>query len=186
MWKFFAAMMASFLAISIILCAITSVKQGAGFFTVAKKNLQTFIISLTTASSAAAFGSNIDAAKKRYGVADEMAGFSVPLGMIMHNPVAACYNILLVIYFAASYGVSCSFGWLIIAVIVSTTVAISTPPIPGGASVGYALLISQLGVPDEALAVILVLDVITDFIVTASNAMFCRSLLPIFPASWGI
>lgn len=167
MWKFFIAMIATFLAITILLCAFTAIRQRAGFLTVAKKNLSTFIVSLTTASSAAAFSSNINAAKKKYGIADEMTGFSIPLGMIMHNPVAACYNILLAFYFAASYGVSCSFSWLIEAIVVSTIVAISTPPIPGGAAIGYALLFSQLGIPEEALAVVLILDVVTDFIVTA-------------------
>ena len=84
-----------------------------------------------------------------------------------HNPIAACYNILLSIFFAASYGVQCSVGWLVVGVLVCTVVSISSPPIPGGAAVSYALLFAQMGIPEEALAVVLILDVITDFIVTA-------------------
>ena len=170
MWKLFAAIAATFFAITLFICAFTAFRQKVSFFTIVKNNLATFVISLTTASSAASFGSNISAAEEKYGIAGGMSAFSIPLGMIMHNPVAACYNILMVIFFAAAYGVSCSFGWLVIGVIVSTVIALSTPPIPGGAAASYALLFAQMGIPEEALAVVLILDVITDFIVTAFEA----------------
>lgn len=167
MWKFVIAIILAFTLIAILICAITSIKQGARFLSLAKKNLSTFIVALTTASSAAAFGSNLKAAKSNYGIANDMAGFSIPLGTIVHNPIAACYNIILSIFFAASYGVQCSIGWLVVGVIVCTVVSISSPPTPGGAAVSYALLFAQMGIPEEALAVVLILDVITDFIVTA-------------------
>ena len=167
MWKFFVAMILSFLAIILIICVFTSVRNRVSFLTVVRKNLSTFLISFTTASSSASFSSNMETAKKGYGISDEMAGFSIPLGLIMHNPIAACYDILLAIYFANAYGVSVSIGWLVIGIIVCTIVAVSTPPIPGGGAISYALLFSQLGIPNEALAVVLVLDVITDFVVTA-------------------
>lgn len=167
MWRFFIALAAAFLLISIALCAFTASRNGVGFFTVAKKNTSTFLISLTTASSAASFASNVRAAKEKYGISSEMTAFSIPLGMIMHNPVAACYNILIIIYFAAAYGVNCSFSWLAIGVVFCTVIALSTPPIPGGAAASYALLFAQMGISEEALAVVLILDVITDFIVTA-------------------
>lgn len=167
MWEFFAALIGAFSAISIIVCAITAVKHKTGFFTVAKKNISSFIIALTTAASAAAFSSNMKAAKERFGIDDDLSEFSIPLGMIVHNPIAACYNIILVIYFASVYGVSCSVGWLMIGVVMATVVAISTPPIPGGAAASYALLFTQMGIPNDALAIVLVLDVVTDFVVTA-------------------
>lgn len=167
MWKFFIAVIVAFLVISALICLITALRNGTRFLTVAKKNLSTFLIALTTASSAAAFSSNLKAAEGKYGISEDLAGFSIPLGMIAHNPIAACYNIVLAIYFAASYGVSCSLGWLVIGIIVCTVVAISSPPIPGGAAISYTLLFAQMGIPNEGLAVVLILDVITDFIVTA-------------------
>jgi len=175
MWKFFAAMLASFIVISIVICAITSIKHKVPFIKIVKKNLSSLIIALTTASSAAAFGNNVTVAREKFGISDELTGFSIPLGMIVHNPIAACYNIVLVIYFAAEYNISCSVGWLVIGIIVCTVVAISSPPIPGGAAVSYALLLAQMGIPDEALGIILVVDIITDFIVTA----FESYLLPV-------
>jgi len=167
MWEFFIAIIGAFTVISLLMCAITAIKQKVNFFTVAKKNITSFIVALTTASSAAAFSSNMQAAKNRYGISEDLAGFSIPLGMIVHNPIAACYNIVLVSYFAKVYGVSCSAGWLITGIVVATVVAISSPPIPGGAAVSYALLFAQMGIPEEALALVLVLDVVTDFLVTA-------------------
>ena len=46
-------------------------------------------------------------------------------------------------------------------------VSVSAPPIPGGGTAAYTILFKQLGIPDEALAVALTLDIITDFLITA-------------------
>lgn len=167
MWRFFAVMLGVFVAVSLLIAAVAALRQRTGFRTVLRKNLPTLLVALTTASSAAAFSSNMEVSVKRFGIGEDLAGFSVPLGMVVHNPIAACYNVILVIFFAALYGVPCSIGWLVIGVVVSTVVAIASPPIPGGAAIVYALLFTQMGIPEEALAVVLVLDVITDFIVTA-------------------
>ena len=87
--------------------------------------------------------------------------------MVIHKPVTAVYNLMLVFYFARQYNVSCSLSWIFIAAFVCAIVAIAMPPIPGGGAVGYSILFLQMGIPSEALAVALAMDIITDFFVTA-------------------
>ncbi|MBO4331168.1 MAG: cation:dicarboxylase symporter family transporter, partial [Oscillospiraceae bacterium] len=100
-------------------------------------------------------------------ISSSLCSFGVPLGMVMHKPVAAVYNLLLVFYFAARYGVDCSVSWIVVAALVSAVLAIATPPIPGGGAAAYTILFMQLGIPMEALAVALTIDILTDFPVTA-------------------
>ena len=87
--------------------------------------------------------------------------------MVMHKPVSAVYNMLLVFFFAGKYQISCSAGWIVVAIIISSIIAIATPPIPGGGAVAYSIIFAQMGIPEEAMAVALALDIITDFLITA-------------------
>jgi len=132
-----------------------------------RKSTGTFLIALTTASSAAAFSSNMSTCEKKFGVDSSLCSFGIPLGMVMHRPIAAVYNLLLVFYFAARYDVSCSVTWIVLAVIVCGILAVATPPIPGGGAVAYAILFAQMGIPAEAMAVALTIDMLTDFAITA-------------------
>ena len=137
-----------------------------------RKSSDTFLIALATASSAAAFASNMSVCEKRFGISTSLCSFGIPLGMVMHKPVTAIYNLLLVFYFASVYEVQCSIIWLILAVVVSAVVSVATPPIPGGGAVAYTILFAQMGIPAEAMAIALTIDMLTDFGITAFE-MLC-------------
>ena len=91
----------------------------------------------------------------------------MPLGIVMHKPTTAAYNLIIVMYFASVYDVQCTPAWLLLAVFICIVVAVSAPPIPGGGAAAYTILFLQLGIPDEALAVALTLDIIADFLMTS-------------------
>ena len=135
--------------------------------TLLRKSSGTFLIALATASSAAAFSSNMSTCQKKLGVNSSLCSFGIPLGMVIHKPFTAIYNLLLIFYFAARYGVPSSLTWIILAVAVSAIVAVATPPIPGGGAVAYAILFAQMGIPAEAMAVAFAIDILTDFVNTA-------------------
>jgi Na+/H+-dicarboxylate symporter len=105
--------------------------------------------------------------EEKFGIETSLIRFGIPLGMVMHKPVSAVYNLLIVFYFAERYDVSCSVGWLVVAVFISSIIAISTPPIPGGGAIAYTIIFAQMGIPSQALAKALAIDIITDFFVTA-------------------
>lgn len=146
------------------------------------KCLNTFLTALATASSAAAFSSNMSTCEKKLGVDSALCSFGIPLGMVMHKSIAAIYDLLLIFYFAAVYHVPCSVTWIALAVVVCAVVAVSTPPIPGGGAVAYAILFAQMGIPTEAMAVALTIDMLTDFVITAFE-MLCLQCSLVHSAS---
>lgn len=166
-WKLIAVMLAAFIITAAVFFAVTSFLQKVGPRILIRKDLPTFLVALTTASSAAAFESNIRTCEKRFGINGSLVKFGIPLGMVMHKPIASIYNLLLVFYFAKEYNVSCSVMWICIAVFISAIIAIATPPIPGGGAIAYALLFLQMGIPSDALAVALAIDLFTDFLITS-------------------
>ncbi|MDO4816335.1 MAG: cation:dicarboxylase symporter family transporter [Bacillota bacterium] len=55
--------------------------------------------------------------------------------------------------------------------------AVATPPIPGGAMASYTVLLTQLGIPIEALAVALACDAVFDFIDTGIDQFLLPYIL---------
>jgi len=62
------------------------------------------------------------------------------------------------------------------------TMTFSAPPIPGGSVIAFTLLFNRLGIPTEALAMVLSLDVIFDFLLTSVN-IYCLPLALLNSAS---
>ena len=91
----------------------------------------------------------------------------MPLGIVMLKPVSGLYYMLLMLYVADTYGIQISPTWIGFAVVLCFVIAIATPPVPGGGAVGYTVLLAQLGLPSEILAILLAIDMIIDFVITA-------------------
>ena len=80
-----------------------------------KKLLPTFLIAITTASSSAAFATNVECCRKDLGVNQKIVNFGIPLGQVVYMPGVA------VLFFAASlcmaevYAVAITPTWIITA-----------------------------------------------------------------------
>lgn len=134
-----------------------------------KKALPTFLIALTTASSSAAFSTNIQDSHLKLEVDKKLTEFGTPLGQVLFMPgfVALLYG--LSAGFAKSYGIPITVPWVISAFITCLLVSFAIPPIPGGAMLGFTIVFAQLGIPMEVMGIALAINVITDFPCTACN-----------------
>jgi len=174
-WKLLA------LYVPITLAAIIILFVWAGFilkvspFKMLKKSLPLFLMALTTASSSACFDINMQITNKEMGVDSSLAAFGVPLGSVISRLGAVIYFQLMCYYFASYYNVSMSWQTIVILTISSVFIAIATPPIPGGAAASYVALLAAAGIPEEAMATVLSLNVIIDFIMTTS----CVGIIPV-------
>lgn len=175
-WKLVAVFLpaAAVYVLAVVLWTAAAYRARPG--TLVKKGLPTVLIALATASSAACFGSNVATSEEKYGVDRSLVRFGIPLGMVIHKPVSAIYNMALICFFADQYGVACSPTWLIAGVLICAILAIAAPPIPGGGTVAYSMLFLQMGIPADALALTMALDVVMDFVLT-SLEMFLLPLM---------
>lgn len=144
-----------------------------------RKCFPSFLIALTTASSSAAFGTNIHCCEKELGISNRLTNFGIPLGIVLYAPATAINFMVCALYMAESYQVEISAAWIIMAVLIVTILTIASPPVPGGALTCYTIIFSQLGIPAEALEIILVLDILFDFLATGFNITYlqCEILL---------
>lgn len=174
-WKFFAVLLAAFFLVMAVFTILPSVKYKIPLRTILKKNFPTYLIAITTASSAASFSSNMDVTQNKFGIRKNVASFGVPLGMVINKPATAIYNMLIVLFFTAQSGIEVDLAWIVTMTVTVALVSVSTPPVPGGGALAYALLFSQAGIPQDVLSVVLAIDIITDFFVT-STEMYCLPL----------
>lgn len=132
-----------------------------------RKMLPTYLIALTTASSAAALATNLETCEKQLGIPKKVADFAVPLGQVIYKPgfVVGIFSIALCV--AEYYGVAISPLWLITAVLAVWLLSMAVPPIPGGALSIFTVLFAQLYIPDGAIALAVAMNAILDFFMTS-------------------
>ncbi|MCC8104375.1 MAG: dicarboxylate/amino acid:cation symporter [Clostridiales bacterium] len=157
-----------------LLCAFLyllamSLRYRISIVTLAKKLFPTFLIGLSTSSSAAAFATNLETCEKKLGIPAKTANFAVPLGQVLFMPGALLSFLVISLCMAENYGVDITPVWLVMSVLVSVLVAIAAPPVPGGAVACYTVVFAQLGIPVEAVALAVAVDAILEFPATAAN-----------------
>ncbi|MDO4962234.1 MAG: cation:dicarboxylase symporter family transporter [Eubacteriales bacterium] len=168
-WKIvlvFAAITALLLAEQV---ASTSLRYHVSLGVLIKKMLPVFTIGLSTASSSAAFGTNVYDCEESFGISRKLVQFGVPLGTIIYKPAGAVRFMVLGVMLALQYDVSISIAWMATAVVVTAILAMAAPPIPGGALTCFSVLFMQLGIPEEALVLAMTMNVFLDFLITAGN-----------------
>ena len=144
---------------------------------VLRKLLPTYLIALSTASSAAALSTNLETCERRLGISGRITQFAVPLGQVIFKPGAAVGFFMLALGLAEFYGVSMSASWVVTGVLTSGLLAIAAPPIPGGSLTCYTVLLTQLGIPAEAVGLAVAGNVILDFFMTSCGISCLQSEL---------
>ncbi|WKE67228.1 dicarboxylate/amino acid:cation symporter [Gallaecimonas kandeliae] len=147
------------------------------FFTGIKPTLylaklrEQIFFSLSTASSNATIPVTFKTLTEKLGVDKSVAGFGVPLGATMNMSGSAIYMTVATIFVANAYGTGLESSQLVTLGVTTFLLAIATGGVPGGAAVTTGVLLHQLGLPMEAMAIILATDRICDAFVTTTNVV---------------
>lgn len=173
--KLFVVFVGAVTVMLVCMVLYTSAKNKVSPFLLFKKGLPTLLVALTTASSAATFGVNMNACRKELGIDEKITSFGIPLGMVTFKPSTAISYVVVSLLFAEMYNIEVSLPWIVIMMFSVGILAIATPPIPGGAITAYTVLFSQLGIPPQAIAIALACDTVLDFICTGGD----QFLLPL-------
>jgi len=137
--------------------------------TLIRKLFPSFLISITTASSAAVLPINMRVCQDQCGISKKLAEFGVPLGTAFSRAGIATEYFCVSLFMAAYFGVPISVSWLIIAVIVVFLVSIAGVPVPCGNLINYPIVFSQLGIPLDAMVFAIVVAVVMDYMNTVVN-----------------
>lgn len=166
-WKLFAVFFGAIAVWVVIQTAAIPLKVKVSPAVVFKKMLPTFIINLTTASSASSFSTSMECCEKKFGIQKKLVKIGLPLGMVVFKPATVIYFSALSVFCANVYDVPITISSFLVVLIVSIILSVAVPPVAGGNLACYTLLFMQLGIPLDALSIAIALDVVLDFFITS-------------------
>lgn len=131
-----------------------------------------FATAFTTRSSAATLPLNIEVATKEFGVPEEIARFTLPIGCTINMNGAAMGFAMKAMLAGFIFGSPLTLSQCITAVAISTLSGVGMPGIPNAALVFNVLLFTTLGFPNGALIGMLAsIESLEDMIQTACNVL---------------
>ncbi|MBL1376900.1 dicarboxylate/amino acid:cation symporter [Zobellella iuensis] len=136
-----------------------------------KATREQLLFSLSTASSNATIPVTMRTLTEKLGVSRAIAGFGVPLGATINMSGSAIYITLAAIFAANISGTPIPAGDLLTVGVTVLLMSVGVGGVPGGAVVMAGVLLHQMGLPIEAMAIIMAVDRINDMFCTASNVV---------------
>jgi len=127
------------------------------------------LVAFSTSSSAATLPVTMDVAINRLGLPEETVSFVMPTGATLNTDGTSLFQAVSIVFIVQVLGLDLSFGQLITIILMTTISSIGTPGIPGGSYVVMTMVLTSIGIPSQALALILGVDRPLDMMRTAVN-----------------
>ncbi|MEG0711609.1 MAG: dicarboxylate/amino acid:cation symporter [Niameybacter sp.] len=137
--------------------------------TFVKNILPAQMLSFSTASSAATLPVSLKCAKENLGIKQEVAQFVLNIGSTINMDGGAIYQAACAVFIAQIYGIQLTGSQLVILLITASLASIGAAAIPGTVIVMMTMVLSSIGLPLEAIALIAGVDRILDMMTTSVN-----------------
>tara|TARA_R110002095_G_scaffold180093_1_gene157656 strand:- start:415 stop:1179 length:765 start_codon:yes stop_codon:yes gene_type:complete len=134
-----------------------------------KAMLPAIITAFSTASSSATLPITIKCAEKNSGVSNKTTSFVLPLGATVNMDGTALYECIAVIFIAQAYGIDLSFSSQFMILVMALLTSIGVAGIPAASLVAITLILTAVGLPLEAVGLIMITDRILDMCRTSVN-----------------
>jgi Na+/H+-dicarboxylate symporter len=170
-WHFFCVVTGliiyGFIALPILLAVAARVNPWRIYPAMAPALLTAF----STASSSATLPVSLECLEDRANVSKRVAGFVMPLGASMNHAGSALYECAAAMFIAQAYGLHLSFATQFTVVILALVTSMGMAGIPAASLVGITIILAAVGLPPEAIGVLLIVDRLLDMCRTAINVL---------------
>ncbi len=134
------------------------------------KNIrEAMVVAFTTSSSASTIPVTQDALDKHCGVDKSISSFTVPLGATINMDGTAIMQGVAVMFISQAYGIDLSVTQLLMVILTATLASIGTAGVPGAGLIMLAMVLTQVGLPTDGIAIIMGVDRILDMARTSVN-----------------
>lgn len=130
---------------------------------------QALVTAFATSSSSATLPITMRCATKHLKVKPEIAGFVIPLGATLNMDGTALYEAAAALFVANLIGVELSFAQQMIVFFTAMLASVGAPGIPSAGMVTMVLVLQSVGLPAEAIAILLPVDRMLDTLRTTVN-----------------
>ncbi len=123
----------------------------------------------STSSSNATLPITLEAVEHGLGVKNEVASFTVPLGATINMDGTAIMQGVATVFIAQAFNIDISMTGYLMVILTATLASIGTAGVPGVGLITLALVLQQVGLPVEGIALIIGVDRLLDMMRTAVN-----------------
>src|SRR5690606_4104655 len=120
------------------------------------------LMAFSTSSSAATLPVTLYCLEQRAGVSRRTAGFVLPLGATVNMDGTALFECVVVLFIAQLYGIDLGLGQQVLVLGIALLTSVGVAGIPSASLVSIAMILSVLGLPLEALGLVLGVDRLLD------------------------
>jgi len=154
-----------FLTLPVFVRFIGGSSPGRLFKAVAPACLTAF----STSSSSATLPVTMDNLEVRGGVPNKYTSFVLPLGATVNMNGTALYECMAAMFIAQAYGLELTLVTQFLVVSIALVTSIGVAGVPSASLVAIAIILTAIGLPIEAIGVLLVFDRVLDMSRTAVN-----------------
>ena len=130
---------------------------------------EAIITAFATSSSSATLPISMRCAQENLGVQRRIAGFVLPLGATMNMDGTALYEAAAALFVANLIGVELSLAQQLVVFLTAMIASSGAPGIPSAGMVTMVMVLQAVGLPAEAIAILLPIDRLLDTVRTAVN-----------------
>ena len=123
----------------------------------------------STSSSSASIPVTLNTVKTRLGVKNSIASFTIPLGATINMDGTAIMQGAATVFIANVYGVNLALGDYLTVILTATLASIGTAAVPSAGLIMLAMVLGQVGLPVEGIALIIGIDRLLDMLRTSVN-----------------
>lgn len=134
-----------------------------------KKMRDTAIFAFSTASSNATIPVTMETATKKMGANNSIASFTVPLGATINMDGTAIMQGVATVFIAQVFNQDLTLTDYLMVIMTATLASIGTAGVPGVGLIMLAMVLEQVGLPVEGIALIIGVDRLLDMTRTAVN-----------------
>ena len=127
------------------------------------------VFAFSTSSSSATMPITLDTVKNQLGVRPSIGSFTVPLGATINMDGTAIMQGIATVFISQAYNIELTMIDYLMVVLTATLASIGTAGVPGVGLIMLAMVLEQVGLPVEGIALIIGVDRLLDMTRTAVN-----------------
>ncbi|SMY38105.1 Proton glutamate symport protein [Photobacterium malacitanum] len=153
----------------IVLPLLAKLFTGIKFSTLFRALSAPMAMAFATSSSSATLPLSLQTAQEDLNISQPTSSMVLPLGSIMNMDGTALFEGVAAIFLAQLYGIELGTSGLIMIFIMAMVSSIGAPGMPSGSMSGMQLVLLAVGIPLEAIAILLIIERPLDTFRTAVN-----------------
>lgn len=127
------------------------------------------LTAFSTNSSSATLPLTMECVERNAGVSNRTSSFVLPLGATVNMDGTALYECVAAMFIAQAYGIELGFATQFTIVVVALLTSIGVAGIPSASLVAISIILATIGLPAEAIGLILAVDRVLDMCRTSVN-----------------